>query len=772
MSQAALKSLSLTAFRGSTTTFVLPFEKDRKLTLVYGENGTGKTTICDGLEFLAKGEVGSLNDKGLGKALEKHWPSAGKQLSDIVVALELRDDTNCSGRFVGKQAVFEPANARPKIELLRQQQIKALIETQAAKRYEELQRFIDVEGVERSEEALKNQIKELETEKANAENDESKQFATIHDQYEIAGKPAGQSALIWARALMATPVDGQAEELLALGVLTGAVGALASYPNLLNQRRQALAGAQNTFDETEKGLEAALNAASAAAAETVGLLEAGKSYFHLHPDVEVCPLCESAENVAGLAASIESRLAQLASVRDCRTAHDTSKRRLESAKASLAELDANFNDSVQEYTKAKAGHAWAATVAFPASNPPANMDGLPDWLGLAALQIEAWKNREAQLRQGDQQRQTIERVLARYEAARTRKENAQALVPQLEKAHEICVATRRAFTDAIMAEIAGKVGELYELVHKGEGANIIALQLDPNRRASLDLQARFGDKDVPPQAYYSQSHLDTLGLCVFLALRLRENPADTILILDDVLGSVDEPHVDRIVDMLYDVTHQFRHTFITTHYRPWREKYRWGRLRPDKLCQFVELIETGTKGVMAARNPKPEIEWLKKYLGQEEKDIQTICSKAGVILEEALDFLTWRYECRLPRREDAAYTLGELLDAVSGKLRANLRVEIIAVIDGSAAVQSELMLQPLVEELAGMAGIRNVIGAHFNKVGFILPNADAIRFANLVEQLAVALVCPDHGWPNNGKSGSYWTNGGNTRRLHPLKKPS
>ena len=49
MTGIALKSLILTAFRGSSTTFKLPFEKGRKLTLVYGENGTGKTTICDAL---------------------------------------------------------------------------------------------------------------------------------------------------------------------------------------------------------------------------------------------------------------------------------------------------------------------------------------------------------------------------------------------------------------------------------------------------------------------------------------------------------------------------------------------------------------------------------------------------------------------------------------------------------------------------------------------------------------------------------------------------
>ena len=70
-----------------------------------------------------------------------------------------------------------------------------------------------------------------------------------------------------------------------------------------------------------------------------------------------------------------------------------------------------------------------------------------------------------------------------------------------------------------------------------------------------------------------------------------------------------------------------------------------------------------------------------------------------------------------------------------------------------------------------MAQARNVLGAHFNQTGFDLYPDDGIRFARLVEQLSDALVCPDHGRPMKD-TGSYWRNGGDTRRLHPLKKPT
>jgi hypothetical protein len=53
----------------------------------------------------------------------------------------------------------------------------------------------------------------------------------------------------------------------------------------------------------------------------------------------------------------------------------------------------------------------------------------------------------------------------------------------------------------------------------------------------------------------------------------------------------------------------------------------------------------------------------------------------------------------------------------------------------------------------------------------MLPPQDAIAFAQAVSELMTALVCDDHGWPKSDKSGSYWATQGETRRLHPLKKP-
>lgn len=343
------------------------------------------------------------------------------------------------------------------------------------------------------------------------------------------------------------------------------------------------------------------------------------------------------------------------------------------------------------------------------------------------------------------------------------------MIPCAAAALDLCVEERQAFTTALIAEIAKEVGHLYEQVHPGEGLDRISLPLDPNQRASIKLAAEFGGRDAPPQAYFSQSHLDTLGLCVFLALALRERADETVLILDDVLGSVDEPHVDRVIAMIYAVSRRFRHTLVTTHYRPWREKYRWGLLADGQQCQFIELTSWQLADGMRVTTSMPEVARLKAMLTADDVDVQAACGKAGVILEAMLDHLTLKYQCRVPRKPGEAYTLGDLLPALDKKLRPELRIEVRNLSADPVSVQ-EVKLAPVLQELSDIMQARNVFGAHFNKMSFELPDADALRFARAVARFADVLICPDHGWPSNGKSGSYWRNAGDTRRLHPLRQ--
>ena len=765
---AALKSLTIKAFRGSTQTIRLDFEKSKNLSLIYGENGTGKTTICDALEFLARDEIGWLKERGLGSGLTKFWHSLGREPGDLCVDLETSTGT-CQGKVVKGKPAIGPANLRPRVEVLRRKQVLELVEAQPAKRYDAIKRFIDIEAFEKSEKALRDLVASLGSERQRAKDAELLSLGTLRSYYEAAGEPKGFNPVSWAQARLDEARTDRRGDIDALGQLRQRHAAFSGLVERHSAAKGALLSARDAVDQADGALLVATSAVEARSEETLELLEQASTFLHAHPEADDCPLCRSSENIAGLSASVQARLDGLHELRTARSMWKRRHAELELAKATTDGV-ARDHAAASEAFRAQVDLCRSITGFTPPDQlAPSDLDAVGPWLGTTDSTLEAWATKEAEWRAEGTLIATLMDAMTTYEEKRDQVAGLNALLPRVEEALELCVEERQTFTATLIGTIAKEVGELYNEVHPGEGLDKISLPLDPNQRASVKLSAEFGGQDAPPQAYFSQSHLDTLGLCVFLALALRERPGETVLILDDVLGSVDEPHVDRVINMIYRVSGKFRHTVVTTHYRPWKEKYRWGMLQVGQ-CQFIELTAWRLADGMRVTTSMPEAALLKAMLAVPNPDVQAACGKAGVILEAMLDHLTLKYQCRVPRKPGETYTLGDLLPALDKKLRPALRVEVRDItVDPVTSVGVELA--PILKELSDIVQARNVFGAHFNKMSFELPDGDALAFARAVERLADILICPDHGWPSNDKSGSYWRNQGDTRRLHPLRQP-
>jgi AAA domain len=767
-----LKSIKISAFRGASEPFELIFEAKKKLTIIYGENGTGKTTICDAFEFLAKGDVGSLRDKGIDGTRHKYLHSAQKTTEDLLVSLETAQGAICTGKLVGKNAVVAPEADRPRLEIMRRKQMLDFVEATPGDRYKAISGFIDISAFEVSEGKLKSLLGDLGNEKTNADAAVYQSYTAISDIYKAAGNAPGQNPVDWAKALLAQPVGTEAEEQAAIDALIVQYQGLGGYPEQLQQRQDSVSTAQADLNTAQDGMALAAGAAAANANEIVAVLNAGQSYLHVHPDSEVCPLCESAERANGLSDQIKSRLEQFAAVNEAKINLDKCSSTHKTATANLDLLKSGYLESLAGYQTARTGFAWDQKYSFPESLPPQAIVDLQAWLVANDDLLQKWKDVYASLRLVLERRENARLSLKRYNDNTEKVTELTALIPKVEQAHTIVKTKRQEFTDTVINEIAGKAGELYELVHPGEGKNKIALELDHAKRASIDLNAEFSGKGAPPQAYFSQSHLDTLGLCLFLALAMREKPSEAVLILDDVLGSVDEPHVDKVIHMICNVTKEFRHTIITTHYGPWRHKYRWGLIKGGHPCQFVELTGSGLEGVIRAVGSIPEIDRLRIMVAADQPDLQAVVGKAGVVLEAVLTFMANCYGPRLPFRASGKHTLGELLPNIKGKLREALRIEIVEKGGDGDVVKDNIAFKALLDDIFAQGSIRNVVGAHFNTDAFDVPDAKALTYAGHVLRLAEAMICPDHGWPSSDKSGSHWSNAGGTRRMHPLREPT
>jgi energy-coupling factor transporter ATP-binding protein EcfA2 len=765
-----LKCLTITAFRGASEAFELRFEKDQKLTLIYGENGSGKTTICDAFDLLAHEKIGSIEDRGLGTGLAKYWPSTGKKPNELVVKLATSEgDFACS--LNGNKIQISGTASRPNIELLRRQKMLLLIEAKPGERYEAIRRFIDITNFETSENALRQLIKPLGQEKTQATSAELENLGMLDGFFKAKPRPEGLGLIEWVQSKLAEGNTDFSADTTAIGKLRGAYNSLQAFPGRVKASLDTIAKIEMAVVQASQAYDSVVSSGKHQTGELLDLLKAGETYLHIHSDTTACPLCGSSEKSKGLFDAVKLRLTQFDDLKLATDALKAQSGALSLASASRKQIDLDYRVALGTFQKAQADCAGRHLILLPETPIPSDVGELEGWLASTAPLATAWQNLEAEWRGEQQFNSALKLAFSQYEANHNKRVALEALIPRVEKALETCEAERKAFTDDIIKAIADDVGKLYEKVHPGEGLDTIALQLDPNQRASLKIEAKFGGNDVPPQAYFSQSHLDTLGLCVFLALALREHPEHIILILDDVLGSIDEPHVERVIEMIYDVGKHFRHVIVTTHYRPWKEKYRWGWLKPDRPCQFVELRRWEPKSGIRAINTLPELALLKNLLAKEPVDIQSACGKAGVILEAVLDYLTQKYECSVPRRARAEYTVSDLFQAI-GKLKDHLEIEIRDVPAGpTEAIVTRVSLKPIISELQRIMQARNAFGAHFKIISFELLDDDAMAFAEQVVILMDAITHPDHGWPNNDKSGSYWRNSGDSRRLFPLKKP-
>lgn len=762
--------LTIEHLRGSVRPFTLPFQKGKTMTLVYGENGTGKTTICDAFEFLSVGKIGSLDNRGLGTT-RKYWASQGKDSSDVQVILEDSSGNTCTATISGATVLVTPRGSEPKVEVLRRSQILSLIEAKPAERYNAISKFIDVSSIESSENNLRNLIRTVERNQEQAIARVQENSETIQQFWESAGKP-GVGPFEWAEAESSKVPDTHSDDIAHINELKAAYNLLKSQLPIIAAAQKTVSTSSGELEEAIKKVEEALQTVAVGTDDIVNILQTAKPYLQKHTDLSKCPLCESAENINGLSGRVQERLDEFTRFQQAQTTKTVkaiSKQKAEQKLESLLEIAQKCAD---DFKKCCEKYTWPEDVKIPDTDLLADHSEWEDWFETHKDLSTSWTNVEKEWQDKEQFISTLKKAHTTYTSNKQDLVEQNSLLPALKSALEVMMEERRSFTDDILLGIADEVGRLYEIVHPGEGLDKISLMLHPTKRASLEIGASFnGLTDTPPQAYFSESHLDTLGLCTFLALAAMENPSETILVLDDVLASIDEPHIERLIEMLYRETKSFRHTVITTHYRPWREKFRWGWLK-DEQCHFIELSKWTSAEGLTLINSIPDLDRLRSLLTDSPMDPQLVCAKAGVILEAALDFLTQLYQCSVPRKPGGRYTLGELLPAIKKKLRDALKIEVMTgtATDGTPTY-IEYQLKPVLDELERIAQARNVLGCHFNELSYDLLDSDATNFGNKVLELMTNLADETNGWPKNNRSGSYWATSGETRKLHPLTVP-
>jgi len=757
-----ITELKLTHFRGATQPVTVQFDPSKRIVVIFGENGTGKSTLVDAIDAVGNASFGSLDREGVRPNPHKYVSSVNQTVKTLKVELATAVGHRWKATISGKNVSVTPATTDgilPGVLVLRRRELLKLIETQPAKRYEAIKSFIDVAEVDKAEASLRNDLnaaeKQLTSAKAAREQAE-KSLRVLWEQEKQPGETAAEP-LAWADQRSSEDLTTLEQQSRTLANILSTTQALAEAVVAWQRAHDLRCSWADKLQQVEAELAATSQSDDTRRSDLIRLLNTAKAYLAPPAAPTSCPLCASTVQADSLRQHVDEQLLALqhtdALLREV-TSRQTEHKR---ADAECARCSRQVNTQLQQL------------AALVAEQEPATVRALGiDWeqlkRDLATNDAGDTLNEQAQAlaRQLDEARPVIQQALDSLRQRLTLRENIQAqanllkesthqatalshVVERLTAACHLVVDTRREFVQAILDGIIEEVNRLFTIIHPGEKIGLHRLEMDEVKRTSLEQHARFEDAaEVIPQAYFSESHLDTFGFCLWLALAKRLNPTHLVLVLDDVFTSVDTQHFQRISNLLAEEAQHFQQLIIATHNRRWQEIYKQNsagvhliKLEKWTLSRGLRLYEDQT--LLAE---------LATTLEAEPFNRQAVASQAGIILENVLDNVALVYGCRLPRKHANSYTLGELLISTRKLLQNAVIRRIERDVHGHPLLPnqwSDLPLDDLFQTIHGLTFIRNEVGAHFNSAGADTSDDDIRTFGEAVLAFSQRLACPTCG---------------------------
>ncbi len=758
-----IEKLGFTSFRGATTSVAFQFQPQQPIMLIFGENGSGKSTIADALDFICNNDFGSLRLRK-GTTPRTHIVNALGQPEDLVVEM-VYGGTTWHAKLQGGKPVTSPKNP-PRAFILRRADITHIMEYTDGDRYKALKEFITIPEIDNAETALRSICKTV-AEEVDLSIDRKDTAETTLQQFWVAeGKP-GSDYLIWAREAAQQSVITLEQKIQVnksiqdkLDVAIRTEKELSTAEATLKKHRQDQSELERQF---EKVSQLQPNA------DLVSTLQSAQSYLRKHPESDHCPVCAKPESYDTLIDQVNFQLTKL---QDVQALHgQLAQKKLDAQKAEgvIQVARQRWLEAVSDLNPLLPS---APSILMPdAAKTTISLDLDPEDFRLTLNQLAQNKpSLDAKIGQDEKalaQHNALTTHLATIDELKETMEMKYAISQKLQAMLKIVEEERKQYVQDVVDRISETVGQLYARIHPDEPLGEPSFGVKPNTIGSLTMKGKFGENnDIPPVAYYSEAHLDTLGLCVYLALAKQSGNA--LVVLDDVLMSVDDPHLDRVIELINEEAVNFGHLIITTHSRAWFDRVRLGKGMPAEL---IELYSWDLNNGINHDHAPLAVDELRNAVHALKIDRQLIASKAGILLEQLLDELTLRYGSKLARKQIPRYTLGELADGIDKNLRKFLRIEHL---DENGNVVKSIDLFPLLKSTTADAWIRNQVGAHFNPDAAGISDNMVRAFGENVLAVADATLCNHcRQIPKRNKSGSYWEcgTGCGKIRLYPLVAP-
>jgi len=691
------------------------FNLKGKSLVLLGSNGKGKTAVVDGIEFLFSGQVGRFVGTGTGSIHHDDAIQHVKKLGVPKVTLSLSPSNGAISRsldsdalsITDRQSVKDYVANHPGVDafILRRSKILDFVCDQDADRYRKFIQLLGVSHVDTLQRTFVDAERLAKDSAQRARNAYLTKLAVFTDpvaKFEpqnLAHVLAHVSGAVTAFGLEKLAQWTDAETRLSL--------LKAMRPEANKERIDALTralvslesplptdiGSDITTANTLRQRLVTLSSSSVDAPRSNIIAEA-VGYLTKHQAETNCPLCEKSfeQPLADVLVRLKQRGDALRELREAVTNRKAAVGRVlrygEFVAAQIAK-DLEHSTLLEPATKQTLRDARAATLRWlrsvkraEASSSGSDLAAPQHLSTLAATRracASALEAQKAALVPPDTSK--LEAAIALVEkgiAAHAEIATAEGAIGGANELARRANVAKDAFSKArenaiqkVFEAIAETVLDYYRRLHDfdddSERSECTALELKPTSRAAaggLRLAIQFlglaDSKD--PRAFLSEGHLDSLGLCLFLATVRIFNPPGSLLVLDDVLTSIDREHRRRVGELLFQefadyqivlTTHdEHWHDLLNTSARAWGIQGKWA---------FVKVEGWSVDSGPSLSEVDSSWEFVDAHLT--EADYRELGGPFRLILEAFLKRTAAKLELKVKFKFDGKYTSGDFVNA-------------------------------------------------------------------------------------------------------------
>ncbi|MCL5056170.1 MAG: AAA family ATPase [Firmicutes bacterium] len=227
---------------------------------------------------------------------------------------------------------------------------------------------------------------------------------------------------------------------------------------------------------------------------------------------------------------------------------------------------------------------------------------------------------------------------------------------------------KKAKIKKIYEDISSDAQRFYGILHPGEKISNISLEIKNEKRASATIKMDFYNQaGVDPRSFASEGHLDSLGICLFLAFVKKFNKNCNLLVLDDVVTSIDAGHRIKICQLLLSEFSD-RQLLITTHDELWAEELRSYQRTygVDGKFKNLRIIRWSMEEGPVIALSKPRWEKIQEHVKNQSK--QEAANQGRIYLEWILKEICLRTFAKVILKRNSDYMAADLLKPAKDRL--------------------------------------------------------------------------------------------------------